>query len=111
MEWNGMDTPPRMQQGHMAIKTQEHEDFKDTRTREHKGTWAHGHMGHSQTTQRHKDTRAQEHTDNHKHKHKHKHNNERGRGGSILRGGWRSEVPLQVEERAVEQRWRGGVSI
>ena len=111
-----MNQPPPMKQGHMAIKTQEHEDFNDTRTREHKGTWAHGHMDtwpneHSDTrTQGHKYTRAQEHTDNHKHKHKHKHkhNNERGRGGSILRGGWRSEVPLQVEERAVEQRWRGG---
>ena len=80
VEWSGMGKPPpTMQQGHMAIKTQEHEDFKDTRTRERKGTWAHGHMGHSQTTQGHKDTRAQEHTDNHKHKHKHKHkhNNER----------------------------------
>ena len=60
-DWNGMDTPPRMQQGHMAIKTQEHEDFKDTRSREHKGTWTHGLMGHSQTntrTQGHKGTRT-----------------------------------------------------
>jgi hypothetical protein len=48
-----------MKQGHMAIKTQEHEDFNDTRTREHKGTWAHGHLG--TWPNEHKDTRTQGH--------------------------------------------------
>ena len=36
VEWSGMAKPPPMQQGHIAIRTQEHEDIKDTRTREHK---------------------------------------------------------------------------
>ena len=34
-DWNGMDTPPRMQQGHMAIKTQEHEGHMAIKTQEH----------------------------------------------------------------------------